>query len=266
MPSLIMSADGRAAATAPPATSELELRRDLAAAYRLAALFGWDDLIGTHLTARVPTAPGEPEAFLINPFGMMFEEITASSLVKVDVEGEILSPSDYPVNKAGFVVHSAIHRARPDAGCVMHLHTPDGVAVSALEYGLLPLNQTAMIVCGKVAVHEYEGPAVSLGERERMAAALGDRDLMFLRNHGTMSVGETVAEAFQRMYLLESACSWQVRTLAMGQPWHRPPQEVIDDVDKNYGHRDEYSANYARNLVWPALLRKLDRSCPEYAL
>ncbi|HKT53785.1 MAG TPA: class II aldolase/adducin family protein [Caulobacteraceae bacterium] len=265
MPSLTMVGDRSGGACGFVTAAEQELRRDLAAAYRLAALFGWDDLIGTHFTARLPSVEGEPEAFLINPFGMMFEEITASSLVKVDVEGEILSPSDFPVNKAGFVVHSAIHRARANAGCVMHLHTRDGVAVSALENGLLPLNQTAMIVCGKIAFHEYEGPAVSLEERERMAVALGERDLMFLRNHGTMSVGATVAEAFQRMYLLETACTWQVRTLAMGQPWRRPRQEVIDEVDRTYGHRDEDSASYARHLVWPALLRKLDRTCPDYA-
>lgn len=254
-----------------PASNDLEegeelLRRDLAAAYRAAALFGWDDMIGTHFTVRLPVMEGRPEAFLINPYGQMFEEITASSLVKVDVEGNILSDNGWPVNKAGFVVHSAVHRGRENAGCVMHLHTRDGVAVSALEDGLLPLNQIALIIRGKIGVHEYEGPAVSLDERERMAAALGPHDLMFLRNHGTMSVGATVAEAFQRMYLLESACTYQVRTLSMGLPWHMPDEKVIEDTYAKYGHRDEFSAHYARNLFWPALLRKLERVCPDYRL
>ncbi|HKR90277.1 MAG TPA: class II aldolase/adducin family protein [Phenylobacterium sp.] len=264
MPSLTMYRDKSGNSPKPISAAEWNLRLDLAAAYRAAALFGWDDMIGTHFTARVPGADDEPEAFLINPYGQMFEEITASSLVKVDTEGNILSDTDWPVNKAGFVVHSAVHRVRHDAGCVMHLHTKDGVAVSALEDGLLPLNQTALIVRGKIGVHEYEGPAVSLEERERMAAALGDRDLMFLRNHGTMAVGATVAEAFQKMYLLECACTYQVRTLAMGLPWHRPDQKVIDETDANYGHRDPHIEHYVRDLFWPALLRKLDRVCPDY--
>ena len=265
MKSLVMQkAPGASTPAAPISPVEQELRRDLAAAYRAAALFGWDDMIGTHFTVRVPSHADEPETFLINPFGLMFEEVTASSLVKVDVDGDIRSDNGYPINKAGFVVHSSVHRVRENAGCVMHLHTRDGVACSALEGGLLPLNQTALIIRGKIGVHEYEGPTVSLGERERMAAALGDFDLMFLRNHGTMAVGATVAEAFQRMYLLERACTYQVRTLAMGLPWHKPDQAVIDDVYENYGRRDEHSANYARNLFWPALLRKLDRVCPDY--
>ncbi|HKT54145.1 MAG TPA: class II aldolase/adducin family protein, partial [Caulobacteraceae bacterium] len=242
--------------TDPP--KEHELRRDLAAAYRLAALFGWDDLIATHFSVRLPSAPGEPEAFLLNQYGILFEEITASSLVKVDVEGDILSDSDEPVNKAGFVVHSAVHQARPDAGCVMHLHTEDGVAVSALDEGLLPLNQTAMIVAGRVSVHEYEGVAVDLGERERLVADLGDNDLMFLRNHGTLAVGATVAEAFSRMYTLEKACTFQVKTLGMGRPCRMPDPAVVDKM-KAGPRRNEQSAAYARNYVWPALLRKLDR-------
>ncbi|KHK90383.1 hypothetical protein LK12_17485 [Novosphingobium malaysiense] len=247
-----------------PAQTEEQLRLDLAAAYRAAAMFGWDDMIGTHFTVRLPATEGQPEAFLINPFGLMFEEITASSLVKVDVEGNILSDNGYPVNKAGFVVHSAVHRARENAGCVLHLHGRFGVAVSALEDGLLPLNQTALIIRDKIGVHEYEGPAVSLGERERMAKALGAHDLMFLRNHGTMAVGATIAEAFQRMYQLERACEYQVYTLATGLPWHRPDEAVIADVRDNYGRRDKHAAQYARQLFWPAILRKLDRLCPEY--
>lgn len=264
MVSLTMYKEGAETGSTSISDVENELRRDLAAAYRMAALWGWDDMIGTHFTVRVPSSEGEPEAFLINPFGLMFEEVTASSLVKVDVDGNIISDSEYPVNKAGFVVHSSVHRARENAGCVMHLHTVDGVAVSSLEDGLLPLNQTALIIRGKIAAHEFEGPAVSMEERERMAAALGEHDLMFLRNHGTMSVGATVAEAFHRMWLLENACTYQVRTLSMGLLWHMPDQQVIDDMFKNYGRRDEYSEHYCRQLFWPAILRKLDRECPEY--
>ena len=144
------------------------------------------------------------------------------------------------------------------------LHTRDGVAVSALECGLLPLNQTSLAIRGKISVHEYEGVAVNTEERARLVRDLGENDLMFLRNHGTLAVGPTVAEAFQRMYLRESACTVQVRTLSMGQPWHMPDARVVEHMDKHAGRRNEHSANYARNLVWPALLRKLDRTCPDY--
>ncbi|HKX79399.1 MAG TPA: class II aldolase/adducin family protein [Novosphingobium sp.] len=265
MPTLTMTRENE---TAPQFEREPEteavLRRDLAAAYRLAALFGWDDMIGTHFTVRLPHVAGEPESFLINPYGLLFEEITASSLVKVDVDGNILTDNGHPVNKAGFVVHSAIHRVRENAGCVMHLHTRDGVAVSALEDGLLPLQQAAIIIGANIAVHEYEGPAVSLEERERMAAALGDKDLMFLRNHGTMSIGATVAEAFQLMYMLESACTVQVRTLSMGLPWHHPDPEVVANSRRDFGRRSVHIEHLARDMVWPALLRKLERTCPDY--
>jgi ribulose-5-phosphate 4-epimerase/fuculose-1-phosphate aldolase len=266
MEDITMVRDGPRPATTAVTPEERALRRDLAGAYRLAALHGWDDMIGTHFSVRLPTRPGAPEEFLINPYGMLFEEITASSLIKVDVEGNILSDSDFPVNRAGFVIHSALHMQREDAGCVMHLHTRDGIAVSALECGLLPLNQTSLVIYGKVSTHEYEGVAVNTEERERLARDLGENDLMLLRNHGTLSVGPTVAEAFQRMYLLERACQIQVRTLAMGQPWRRPDAAVIERMGAHAGRRNDHSANYARNLVWPALLRKLDRVCPDYKL
>ncbi|MFC3172796.1 class II aldolase/adducin family protein [Novosphingobium bradum] len=259
-----MVRSGPAPTVAPPSVEELAIRRDLAAAYRLAALFKWDDGIGTHFTARLPSREGEPEAFLINPFGLLFEEVTASNLVKVDVDGNILSDNGYPVNRAGFVVHSAVHLARADAGCILHLHTHDGCAVAALEEGILPIGQLATTMWKKIAIHEYEGPAVRPEERERMARALGTRDLMILRNHGTMAIGATVAEAFHRMFLLETACSVQVRALSMGRPLHLPDQAVLDHVDANYGVRNEHSAHFARNLLWPAWLRKLDRLCPEY--
>lgn len=245
---------------------ERVIRRDLAAAYRLAALNQWDDLIGTHISARIPSAEGEPERFLINPYGMLFEQITASSLITVDVEGNILSDSDYPVNKAGFVVHSAIHRARPEAGCVMHLHTNDGVAVSALEEGLLPLNQTAMIVRRNLSFHDYEGVAVEMEERERLVEHLGRNHIMMLRNHGTLSVGRTVAEAYTSMYSLEKACTFQVRTLSMNRPWRRPSAAVLEKFDAMGTSDDsgQIRSNYANKAVWPTLLRKLDRICPDY--
>ena len=240
------------------------LRRDLAAAYRMCALNGWEDLVANHLTVRLPQEEGKPESFLINPFGMMFEEITASSLVKIDVEGNLVDGDDTPINKAGFVVHSAIHRTRPDAACVMHVHTDDGVAVSALAEGLLPLNQTAMIIRSKVAFHDYEGPAVGEAERERMANHLGNKHMMILRNHGTMTLGSSVAEAYHRLHMLEHACTWQVRTLSMGRQLRYADQAVIDDTDLNWGHADTAYAAYARNIVWPAILRKLDRTYPDY--
>jgi ribulose-5-phosphate 4-epimerase/fuculose-1-phosphate aldolase len=238
---------------------EMQVRRDLAALYRAMALYGWDDLTATHISARVP---GPGDAFLINPYGLLFEEITASSLIKINAEGEILEPTPYAVNAAGFVIHSAVHMARPDAGCVVHLHTLDGVAVSALEEGLLPLNQGAMVVADQVAFHDYEGVAVEFDERERLAADLGTKNAMLLRNHGTLAVGRTVAEAFSRIYFLERACTVQVRTLSMGRPVHPVAPEVIAKVTA------QLSANVvARDVpspTWPAMLRKLDRLDPSY--
>ena len=243
-------------APSTPAATEEELRRDLAAAYRLVALFGWDDLVATHISVRLP----EPNAFLINPFGMLFEEITPADLVKVDLDGNVLSPTKWGVNNAGFVIHSAIHAARHDALCAVHLHTPDGVAVSTLEEGLLPLNQTAMLVAGDLAFHEYEGVASNLDERARLVADLGDKHAMFLRNHGTLTIGRTVGEAFTAMYYLETACSIQVRALAMGRPRHPVDPEVIATVGR-FGPMGGLEV-VARDLVWPALLRKLDRVDP----
>ena len=238
---------------------EAAIRCDLAACYRLVALFGWDDMTATHISARVP---GEGETFLINPYGMFFEEITASSLVKINADGEILEPTDYPVNQAGFVIHSAVHMAREDAGCVIHLHTRDGMAVSAIEDGLLPLTQTAMVLTGDITYHEYEGVALRLEERERLQRDLGDKDLMILRNHGTLAVGRTIREAFRRISLLESACSAQVAALSMGRPVHFPDPAVVEMTDREYTPKlMEISAERA----WPGLLRKLDRINPGYA-
>jgi ribulose-5-phosphate 4-epimerase/fuculose-1-phosphate aldolase len=255
----------RSRKTAPVATTtaaEGRLRRDLAAAYRLVALFGWDDLLATHLSAKI----ADEEAFLINPIGLMFEEITASSLVKVNLAGDILQDTPYAINRAGFVIHSAVHEARPDAGCIIHLHTRDGVAVSAVEGGLLPLNQTSMLVGSSVARHEYEVVAVDEAERVRLAADLGRSNLMFLQNHGTLSVGASIPEAFLQMYMLEWACTVQVRTLSMGVPLHSADPAIIQKTATMFApDRNDEAARYAIDLVWPALLRKLDRTNPGYA-
>ena len=237
--------------------AEWETRVDLAAAYRLVAHYGWDDLIFTHLSARVP---GPEHHFLINPYGLMFDEITATSLVKIDLEGKIVEPSPYFVNPAGFTIHSAVHETREDAHCVMHLHTVTGVAVSAHERGLLPLNQTAMLIMGDIAYHEYEGVALDHDERPRLVADLGDKTVMLLRNHGTLAVGPTVRSAFLSMYFFERACATQVATLSGNEEIHWPSAEVIALVQRQ--------ANYGRstldNLAWAPLIRMLDRKDPSY--
>ena len=237
---------------------ERAIRRDLAACYRLVALYGWDDFTGTHISARLP---GKEDEFLINPFGMFFEEVTASSLVKVNLAGEIVEPSPYPVNPAGFVIHSAIHMAREDAACVIHLHTRDGMAVSALEEGLLPLTQPAILVMSEIAFHDYEGVATNMEERERLQRDLGDKTLMFLRNHGTLAVGRSVCEAFRSIANLERACSAQVAALSMGRALHLPDPQVAAEADRKFT-RDLMARSAERN--WPALLRKLDRESPGY--
>jgi ribulose-5-phosphate 4-epimerase/fuculose-1-phosphate aldolase len=236
---------------------EWETRVDLAAAYRLVAHFGWDDLIFTHLSARVP---GPEHHFLINPYGMLFEEITATSLVKIDLEGKLVEPSEYFVNPAGFTIHSAVHEARENAHCVIHLHTTAGVAVSAHERGLLPLNQTAMLLLGEISYHEYEGVALNHAERPRLVADLGDKTVMLLRNHGTLAVGETVRSAFLSMYFLERACATQVATLAGNQEIHWPSAEVQALVQ----HQASYGRSILDDLAWKPLLRMLDRKDTSY--
>ena len=238
--------------------AEWAMRLDLAACYQLTALFGWDDLIATHISARVPGT----DDFLISPLGLLFEEITASSLVRVDAGGEIVSPTSYAINPAGFVIHSAIHAARADAMCVMHLHTPDAIAVGATADGLLPLDQGALSVIPTLAYHEYEGVALDLDERARLQADLGDKSLMLLRNHGSLSVGASVAEAFVSMYLLERACQAQVRTLAMGRALHLPAQAAQEKVAETTG--GGRLGPMMRDLYWPALLRRLDRAGARY--
>ena len=243
-------------------SSEQRVRRDLAACYRLVALHGWDDLIFTHISARVPD---EPNHFLINPYGLLFEEITASSLVKIDLHGQVVGTSHYPVNPAGFTIHSAIHEVRHDAACVMHLHTLDGTAVSTSSLGLLPLNQTAQLVCEGLAYHDYEGVALDHAERPRLQQDLGRKDMMLLRNHGTLTLGRTCAEAFLKMYFLERACSMQVRTLSttsVDQTYPTAPDVLAKNAALMQGSGP---VDLANKLLWPALIRKLERRCPEFS-
>ena len=236
---------------------EWQLRVDLAATYRLVAMYGWDDMIFTHISVRVP---GPEHHFLINPYGMLFEEITASSLVKIDLEGNIVMDSPFFVNPAGFTIHSALHMAREDAHCVLHLHTDDGVAVSAQKEGLQPISQNALLVRTHLAYHEYEGVALNHDERERLIADMGDKSLMMLRNHGTLAVGENCAMAFVGIYTLERACSQQVRAMTGGL--NMPPQAALDvTADQS---KALFQAGGIDLLAWPALLRKLDRIDPSY--
>ena len=244
--------------TAAEVDAERALRTDLAACYRLVALHGWDDLIFTHISARIP---GPEHHFLINPYGLMFDEITASSLVKIGLDGQLIGPARYPVNPAGFTIHSAVHEVREDAGCVIHLHTPDGTAVATSAEGLQPLNQTAQLVLGDLAYHDYEGVALDHDERPRLQQDLGAKNLMLLRNHGTLAVGRTVGEAFLRIYLLERACTMQVRTRALGGTLCATAEPVIE---KNAALARSGMGMLAQQLVWPALLRKLDRTDPSF--
>jgi ribulose-5-phosphate 4-epimerase/fuculose-1-phosphate aldolase len=247
--------------TAPPRWSaeEWAIRVDLAAAYRLVAHFGWDDLIFTHISARLP---GPEHRFLINPYGMLFSEITASSLVKVDLDGNVVEPTDFPVNPAGFTIHSAIHAAREDAHCVLHLHTVAGVAVSCQESGLLPINQTAMILNNQINTHEYEGIALDHDERPRLVADLGTKNALLLRNHGTLTVGPSIPEAFLTMYFFERACATQIAVLAGGGALHWPADAVQEVVRRQASGGG--TGSVAR-LAWGGLRRLLDRTDPSYA-
>jgi len=242
------------------AEAERAVRVDLAACYRLIAHYGMTDLIYTHISARVP---GTHDQFLINPFGLLFEQVTASSLVKIDCDGNAIDDSPYAVNNAGFVIHSAIHLARPEVACVLHTHTRAGMAVSCLEDGLLPLTQTALQLSGTLAYHDYEGAAVNLDERERLARDLGDKYALILRNHGLLTVGRTIAEAFELMFNLDKACQAQLDVLACGSPVRQPPQSVVD----RYAARKFSEQNGGRpagGRAWPALLNLLDARDPSY--
>jgi len=233
---------------------EWQMRVDLAAAYQLAAIYKWSDLIYTHFSARLPGT----EEFLINPYGMMFDEITASNLVKIDWEGKILDdPLDMGVNQAGFVIHSCVHAARPEINCVIHTHTRAGVAVSAMKCGLLPISQHAMLVQGDMSYHDYEGVALDKHEQARMAADLGKTSkAMILRNHGLLALGETVRDAFEVMYYLDAACQIQVDACAGGL--HNVQMMSDDAAQKSYD-RLSMSDHPRAHRDWPALLRLLDR-------
>jgi ribulose-5-phosphate 4-epimerase/fuculose-1-phosphate aldolase len=237
---------------------ERALRVDLAACYRLVALFGWDDLVFTHISARVP---GGGDAFLINPYGMLFEEITASSLVKVDANGEKLAPSDWPVNPAGFVIHSAIHAARHDVGCVLHVHTNAGVAVSAQKEGLLPISQIATVAVASLGYHDYEGIALRDEEKPRLVRDLGQATGLILRNHGLLTVGATVADAFVAMYALQRACEVQVMAQSGGAELVHVAPGIVAGVKANVAAATK---GLGGGLAWPGLLRKLDRLDPSY--
>ncbi len=237
---------------------EWEARIDLAAAYRLVALYGWDDLIFTHLSARVP---GPEHHFMLNPFGMLFEEVTASSLVKIDLAGNKVMDSPYYINPAGFTIHSAVHAAREDALCVMHLHTSHGIAVSAQKPGLLPLSQQAMFCLASIAYHDYEGVALDEEEKPRLVADLGNKVFMILRNHGLLTVGKTPAEAFLAMFTLERACEIQVLAQSGGGELVGVPPPVMAKVAKQL---QAATVGMGGQLAWPGLLRKLDRIDASY--
>ncbi len=237
---------------------EWQARVDLAAAYRLVAHYGWDDLIFTHISARVP---GPEHHFLINPYGMMFEEIKASSLVKVDLDGTIVSETSYIINPAGFTIHSAVHAAREDALCVMHLHTDYGIAVSAQKGGLLPISQQALFPLASLAYHDYEGLALNEAEKPRLVEDLGTKNNLILRNHGLLTIGNSAAEAFLSMYILERACRIQILAQSGRSELVRVPDQILSGVAAQLG---VVTLGQGAALTWPGLLRKLDRIDPSY--
>jgi len=236
---------------------EWQLRVDLAAAYRLVALYGWSDLVFTHISARIP---GPEHHFLINPYGLMFDEITASSLVKVDQKCNKLSDSPFPVNPAGFTIHSCIHEARDDAGCVLHTHSRAGVAVSAQKGGVLPISQQSTFVLASLGYHDYEGVALRDDEKPRLQKDLGNNTYLMLRNHGLLTVGKSIPEAFLSMYTFENTCRIQIDAQGGGELVHVDPKII-----SNMGEVMRVAtAGQGANLAWPALLRKLDRTDPGY--
>ena len=236
---------------------EWQLRCDLAACYRLVAAYGWSDLVFTHISARVP---GNDHSFLINPYGLMFDEITASSLVLIDQEGNKVGDSPFPVNRAGFVIHSAVHAVREDAQCVLHTHTRAGVAVSAQAGGVLPISQQSTFVLASLAYHDYEGVALRDEEKPRLQADLGAANYLMLRNHGLLTVGRTIPEAFLAMYMFESTCSIQLAAQA-GGPLTTVPPGILAGVAESMRVQ---TGNQGGAFVWPALLRKVERMDPGY--
>ncbi len=237
---------------------EWQTRVDLAACYRLVADFGWSDLVFTHITARVP---GTEDQFLINPYGMMFDEITASTLVKIDLNGNKIEESPFPVNPAGFTIHSAIHAVRHDAQCVLHVHSLNGVAVSAQKNGVLPLSQQSIFILASLAYHGYEGVALNEEEKPRLVADLGNKNYLMLRNHGLLTVGRTIADAFQAMYFFEAACTIQIRAQSGGGELIPIPQQIIDGA---IAQARAATKSLGGMLAWPGLLRRLDRKDTSY--
>jgi len=241
--------------------SEAEWRQrvDLAACYRLVALHGMDDLIFTHISARVP---GPEHHFLINPYGLTFDEMTASSMVKVDLDGNKVMESDHEINPAGFTIHSAVHAAREDAQCVLHVHSRNGIAVSAQRDGLLPLSQHSIFVLASLAYHDYEGVALEEDEKPRLVRDLGDKRFLMLRNHGLLTVGSSIADAFLAMYLFETSCTIQVRAQAGGGALRHIAHDIIERAP---AQMKQVTRGAGAALAWPGLLRKLDRLDPGYA-
>jgi ribulose-5-phosphate 4-epimerase/fuculose-1-phosphate aldolase len=232
---------------------EWQLRVDLAACYRLVALYGWSDLVFTHISARVP---GPEHHFLINPYGLMFDEITASSLVKVDQQCNKIIESPYPVNPAGFVIHSAVHAAREDTQCVLHTHTKAGIAVSAQKNGVLPISQQSTFVLASLAYHDYEGVAFRDDEKPRLQADMGHANFLMLRNHGLLTCGKTIADAFLSMYTFENTCQIQIAAQSGGSELTHVDQKIIDGVSQA---RKVQSGGLGGMFVWPSLIRKLDQ-------
>ncbi|AEE21945.1 MAG: class II aldolase/adducin family protein [Paraglaciecola chathamensis] len=237
---------------------EWKARVDLAAAYRMVAHYGWDDLIFTHISARVP---GPEHHFLINPYGMMFDEVTASSLVKVNLQGEKVMESDYDINPAGFVIHSAVHEAREDAQCVMHLHTTAGIAVSTQKQGLLPLSQQSLFALSSMSYHEYEGVALNPDEKKRLVADLGSTNFMILRNHGLLTCADSIADAFLGMFLLQRSCEIQLQAQASGQELIPIPEQILAGIR---AQAQQVTRSAGGALAWPGILRQLDRTNPGY--
>jgi ribulose-5-phosphate 4-epimerase/fuculose-1-phosphate aldolase len=262
-----MNAPGELSRLTPPlegrvSAEEWQARVDLAAAYRLVAHFRWDDLVFTHITAKIPGT----EHFLINPYGLMFDEITASSLVKIDIAGKVLQETPFPINPAGFVIHSAVHSARHDAQCVMHTHTLNGVAVSAQKNGVLPISQFSIFVLASLAYHDYEGVALRDDEKPRLVADLGDKTYLMLRNHGLLTVGPTIPAAFGAMYVFETTCAAQIRAQAGGSIAAGDLIEIDADVLRTATEQARLATlnKGPGELIWPGLLRRLERIDPGY--
>ena len=237
---------------------EWQTRIDLAACYRMVAHYGWDDLVFTHISARVP---GPEHHFLINPYGMLFEEVTASSLVKVDLQGNKVMPSDFDINPAGFVIHSAVHEARDDAKCVMHLHTAAGVAISVLEQGLKPYSQQSLFALASLSYHDYEGVALNPEEKARLVADLGSTNFMILRNHGLLTCADTIADTFLAMFILQRACEIQLKAQATGETLVPINSQILAGIK---AQASEVTKSAGGLLAWPGILRKLDRMCPDF--